>query len=76
MNNETMKACVSALGVLIVAGAGLFGFDLDADLVQNALSALAFLAALAWGVWNNFNFTKAAQEGQKVTDAIKRGEAE
>lgn len=76
MNNETMKACVSALGVLIVAGAGLFGFDLDADLVQNALSALAFLAGIAWAVWNNFNFTHAAQEGQKVTNAIKRGEVE
>ena len=76
MNNETMKACVNALCVLIVAGAGLLGFDLDADLVQNALSALAFLAAIAWGIWKNFNFTHAAQEGQKVTDSIKRGEVE
>lgn len=74
MNNETIKACVNALCVLIVAGAGLLGFDLDADLVQNALSSLAFLAAIAYGIWTNFNFTRAAQEGQKVTDAIKRGE--
>jgi hypothetical protein len=74
MNNETIKACVNALCVLIVAGAGLLGFDLDEGLVQNALSALAFLAGIAWAIWKNFNFTAAAQSGQMVTDSIKRGE--
>ena len=38
MNTETIKACVSALGVLIVACAGMFGFDVDAGMVQNGLS--------------------------------------
>lgn len=71
MNTETIKACVSALGVLIVACAGMFGFDLDAGMVQNGLSALAFIAAFAWGIWKNHNFTKAAQEAQKVCDALK-----
>lgn len=76
MNMETIKAVVSALAVLIVAGAGMFGFDLDAGMVQNGLSVVAFLAALAWGIWKNHNFTKAAQEAQKVLDATKAGEVQ
>lgn len=74
MNTETIKAIVSALGILIVAGAGMVGFDIDADMVQNGLSIAAFLAAFAWGIWKNHNFTEAAQEAQKVLDFIKSGE--
>lgn len=76
MNMETIKAVVSALAVLIVAGAGMLGFDLDAGMVQNALSIVAFMAALAWGIWKNHNFTKAAQEAQKVLNATKAGEVQ
>lgn len=76
MNIETIKAAVSALGVLIVACAGMIGFDLDADMVQNGLSIAAFLAAFAWGIWKNHNFTKAAQEAQKVLNATKAGEVQ
>lgn len=76
MNTETIKACVSALGVLIVATAGALGFDIDEGVVQNGLSAITFFAALLWGIWKNHNFTKAAQEAQKVCDALKAGECE
>lgn len=76
MNMETIKAVVSALAVLIVAGAGMLGFDLDAGMVQNGLSIVAFMAALAWGIWKNHNFTKAAQEAQKVLNATKAGEVQ
>ena len=76
MNTETIKAIISALGVLIVACAGMVGFDVDADMVQNVLSIAAFLAAFAWGIWKNHNFTEAAQEAQKVLDGIKAGEVE
>ena len=71
MNMETIKACVSALGVLIVAGAAALGIDLDAGMVQNGLSALAFVAALCWGIWKNHNFTKAAQDAQAFLDMLK-----
>lgn len=71
MNTETIKACVSALGVLIVAGAGMLGFDVDAGMVQNGLSILAFLAAFLWGIWKNHNFTEAAQVAQEYLDTLK-----
>lgn len=76
MNMETIKAVMSASVVLIVAGASLFGFDLDAGMVQNALSIVAFFVAFAWAIWKNHNFTKAAQEAQKVLDATKAGEVQ
>lgn len=71
MNMETIKACMSALGVLIVAGAAALGIDLDAGMVQNGLSIVAFSAALAWGIWKNHNFTKAAQDAQAFLDMLK-----
>ena len=76
MNMETIKACVSALAVLIVAGAGAFGFDVDAGMVQNGLSIVAFVAALAWGIWKNHNFTQAAQDAQAFLDMLKAAPAE
>lgn len=76
MNQESMKAVVSAAVVVIVAALGAVGIDADADALQNVLSAALFLAATAYGVWKNHNFTQAAQEGQKVVAAIKSGEME
>lgn len=73
MNTETIKACVSALGVLIVATAGALGFDIDEGVVQNGLSAIAFFAALLWGIWKNHNFTTAAQKAQELLNATKGG---
>ena len=71
MNMETIKACVSALAVLIVAGAAALGIDLDAGMVQNGLSIVVFVAALAWGIWKNHNFTQAAQDAQAFLDMLK-----
>lgn len=74
MNTETIKALLSAVGVIIVASLGAVGIDVDADALQNVLSAVLFLAAMIYGVWKNHNFTKAAQEAQKLLDSIKKGE--
>jgi uncharacterized membrane protein YfcA len=71
MNVETIKACISALGVLIVAGAGALGLDIDADAVQNIVSAAVLLIAVLYGVWKNHNFTEAAQLGQILIDREK-----
>ena len=51
--------------------AALMGFDLDGDQLTNALLATAWLVSLGWAIWKNFNFTKAAAEGQRVVDAAK-----
>lgn len=56
--------------------AGVFGFtplNIDDDTVYTVVSAIAMVGTWAWGFWKNNNFTKAAKEGQLVTDAIKAG---
>lgn len=76
MNQESMKALVSAFMVIACAIAGALGIDLDADALQNVLSAVLLLASTIYAIWKNHNFTLAAQKGQQVTDAIKSGKME
>jgi hypothetical protein len=71
MNIETLKACVSALAVMLVALLGAAGIDVDATALSNVLHALAFLVAIGWGIWKNHNFTEAAQDAQAFLDCIK-----
>lgn len=71
--NETIKATASALAVIIVNVASLFGIGMDEGVWADGLCAVAMLLSTMWGIWHNHNFTHAAQEGQKVTDGIKAG---
>lgn len=69
--SETVKAIVSALAVVVVNVAALLGYNVSEDATLQVLSAIALLASTAWGIWHNYNFTKAAQDAQKVLDAEK-----
>lgn len=71
MNKETVKAIASAAVTMICAIAGALGFDLSSDLVLQIISAIVFVASVAWGIWKNHNFTQAAQEGQLLVNEIK-----
>lgn len=72
MNTETIKAIISAAVVFICAIAGALGLDLSTETVWQVASAIVFVAAVAWGIWKNHNFTAAAQEGQALVDEIKQ----
>lgn len=39
--------------------------------ITTGVNIVVTLVAWAYAVWHNFNFTKAAKEGQKVTDELK-----
>ena len=70
--DERWKAIFSAVGIIIVNAFALMGIDLgDGAQVQDVMLALAWLASLAWAIWKNHNFTFAAEQGQRVVDAIK-----
>ena len=70
--DERWKAIFSALGIIIVNAFALVGIDFgDGAQMQDALLGLAWIASLAWAIWKNHNFTRAAAEGQRVVDAIK-----
>lgn len=71
--DERWKAIFSSIGVIIINVAALLGIDLgDGASIQNVLLGLAWIASILWALWKNHNFTDAAIQGQRVTDAIKR----
>lgn len=77
MDTQLIARLVVSIIAAINAAAAAFGFNplnVDEQMVYSTVSFIAALAAWVWGFWKNNNFTQAAIEGQKVTDAIKAGE--
>ena len=74
MENEQVKAIVSAIVVIMVQCAAMFGISLDGDAVQTVVSAVVLLATTVYAIWKNHNFTTEACEAQKVLDELKEGD--
>lgn len=77
MDTQLIARLIVSIIAAINAAAAAFGFNplkVDEQMVYSTVSFIVALAAWAWGFWKNNNFTQAAIEGQKVTDAIKAGE--
>ena len=66
------QSIISALVTLIVACAGCFGLSLDANILVDILSLIAFLGAFVWGIYKNHNFTDAANVAQEQLAMLKR----
>lgn len=73
MNGQTIKAIVSTIVTVAITVLSAFGIEVDGDLLTNVLCAVVLVGATIYGCWRNHNFTKAAQEGQKLVDEIKAG---
>lgn len=71
MNGQTIKAIVSTIVTVTITVLSAFGIDVDGDLLTNVLCAVVLVGATIYGCYKNHNFTKAAQEGQKLIDEIK-----
>lgn len=71
MNGQTIKAIVSTIVTVSITVLSAFGIDVDGDLLTNVLCAFVLVGATIYGCYKNHNFTKAAQEGQKLVDEIK-----
>jgi len=69
--NETVKQVIKAAAVLIVFGLSFLGVTLDTEAVVTGISGAVAFVTLCVSIWENFNFTKASQQGQMVTDNIK-----
>jgi len=69
--DERTKAIISAIAVLIVNFAALWGVSLDYETWVNGLCAIAMLAASAWAIWKNHNFTPEAAQAQLVLNGLK-----
>lgn len=71
INSQTAVAVVRLAAALAAALGAMLGFAVDADALLNGGLAAASAAVMAWAWWKNNNVTLAAQEAQKVLDAIK-----
>lgn len=72
---DRAKSIVSAIVVIIVQVAALYGVSLDAGTVTTVISVAAALAVLVWGIWKNHNFTDAANRAQNLLNTLKSGDA-
>lgn len=73
MNKERIKAIATlavALGALALVFAIAFG-AIDADALTGAVAAVLAIGSTLVAWWRNNNVTEAAQDAQKVLDAIK-----
>lgn len=78
-NERAMAAVRLVAALLTILNFALvqFGWDplnIDNDVVYVLVAAALDVLATIWSWWNNNNVTRAAQTGQNLTDAIKRGE--
>lgn len=71
MNGQTVKAFVSTIVTVAITVLSAFGIEVDGDMLTNVLCAVVLVGATIYGCYKNHNFTKAAQEGQKLVDEIK-----
>ncbi len=73
--SEATKATVSAAAVIVVNLAMYaFGVNLDQTIVTQVIGGAVIIATTLYAAWKNHNFTKAAQQGQLVTNRIKNEE--
>ena len=65
------QSIVSAIVVLVVQVAAIFGLTVDANAVNVFVSGVAVLIVTAYSLWKNHNFTDAANEAQKTIEELK-----
>lgn len=71
--NEQIKAIIQMLVTLLVTLASIFGYSLAEEQAQQIAIVVAAVVVIAYSVWRNANFTKAAGYGEEVTNGIKNG---
>lgn len=72
--NENTKAIISAVVSIIVVVAGMLNVAIDENTIMTIVSGIVVLLVVIYDIWKNHNFTSAAKQGQRVTDALKQGD--
>lgn len=73
MTSEQIKALIQMVATLAITIASIFGATLTDD--QGTAIGICIVACIivAYSVWRNANFTKAAGAAQGITDGLKDG---
>ncbi len=73
IDKQAVEATIRTLGAVVALIAARFGWQFD----ESAFATIAILAIggayIVYCCWKNQNFTKAAQVGQEVVEALKNG---
>ena len=69
--DERTKAIISAIVILIVNIAAMFGVSLDANIWFSGLCAIVLLATNIYAIWKNHPITPEAVQAQKYLDQLK-----
>lgn len=71
MNFERIKAVLVIIVTAIVNILNVYGYAVDMDSTLNAVLSLFSAVTIVYSWWFNQNVTDAAQQGQRVVNAIK-----
>lgn len=76
MDTQLIVRLIVALLTAVNTVCTMAGFpiiDLGEDQITVVVNVVITIVGWAFSAWSNFNVTKAAKEGQKVTNALKSG---
>ena len=72
LNTETLYAVLRLIAPLVSAGAAIFGWQVDVELVWKVLMIIATIAAgIYFWWWKDNPITDAAQKGHALTRRLK-----
>ena len=74
--DERTKAIISAIVILAVNIAAMFGVTLDAGIWFNGLCAIVMLVTNIYAIWKNHNFTPQAAQAQAYLNDLKAARKE
>lgn len=69
--DERTKAIISAIVILAVNIAAMFGVSLDANVWFSGLCAIVMLVTNIYAIWKNHNFTPEAAQAQAYLNELK-----
>ena len=70
------QSIISAIVVLVVQAAAFAGHTVDEEAVTTVVTVIVTLAATAYALWKNHNFTDAANAAQQFLNAAKANDFE
>lgn len=80
MNKDMIKSVIGIIAFVIgalnmfLSANGYQCIEFNTEAVTQAVSLFITLGGAFWSTWKNFNWTKAAKDGQAFTDAVKHGD--
>lgn len=69
--DERTKAIISAIVILAVNIAAMFGVSLDANVWFSGLCAIVMLVTNIYAIWKNHSFTPEAIKAQAYLEQLK-----